>query len=387
MGVRGPVVNTAVSPFYLDLTDAEIGKFQDTVGDILRSGRLVLGEHSARLESQVADTGGCRHAVAMNSGTSALEALFRFHGVEGKRVATPTNTNFATVAAIIRAGGTPVFLDMTPETFMPDRAMLEEAVGEGGIAGAVWVHIGGLIALDFFEIAEYCRDHGLFLIEVAAHAHGSVLGGRAAGTLADGGAYSFFATKVMTTCEGGMLTTDSDECAELARSLRNQGKRGQAFGNDHRDMGNSWRITEFAAAMGLIMLEKLDAMVSRRSRAAAAFAATLDEIGVPYCRFDHMDAASQYKLIVPCPEGETPRIKQSLIEEGVQPGGGVYDKPCHLQPVFESVGERPRPLPNAERWCPNHVCPPLTSGMSNEDIERVCTGLRRAFGAAVAGEL
>jgi dTDP-4-amino-4,6-dideoxygalactose transaminase len=362
----------AVQPFALDLSADEIAELQADLATILRSGSLILGPYTERFEDEFAKYVGCQHAVAVNSGTSALEVLLRAHDAEGRGIAVPTNTNFATVAAILRAGGRPRFLDMSARTFMPTLAMLEAAHVRYELAGVVWVHIGGLISPDFMEIVSFCRRNGMFLIEDAAHAHGSRFAGRQAGTLADGGAFSFFPTKVMTTMEGGMVTTDSDEIAQRARSLRNQGKRGVKFGGLHHDLGSSWRILEIAAAMGVIQLRNLDRMIAHRDRVARRLRQTLEMLGVPFCDFAHMDRASHYKLIVLCDANVSiDEVRRRFAESGVMLGGSVYEIPCHRQPVFGALPSAADALPGAEYWCPRHICPPITSRMNDDEIERV----------------
>ncbi|MBM4125593.1 MAG: DegT/DnrJ/EryC1/StrS aminotransferase family protein, partial [Nitrospira sp.] len=307
----------------------------------------------------------------------ALEFMLRIKKIEGKAVLVPTNTNFATVAAIIRAGGEARYLDMDKKTFAPTLAMVQEAIkrhqakSRAPVAGVLWVHIGGVVSPEFPEVVSYCRKQGLFVMEDAAHAHGSQLKGVKSGNLADAAAFSFFPTKVMTTCEGGIITTNSDEEDYSARSFRNQGKRGMNFGGLHHDFGNSSRITEPGALLGLIQLKKLPQMLARRQKGYEIIAKALDKAGLSYVSTAHMDAASQYKLIVHVPEGRrTDDLKKTLSGEGVQCGGGVYDLPCHKQPVFEGVcaGET---YPGADRWCPNHLCPPLTSGMTEDDARYV----------------
>jgi len=367
-----------VKPFYFDLSPDERDETLRLIREVLESGNLVLGPKVEAFEAEFARTIGVRHAIGVSSGTAALEMILRIKGVEGAAVAVPTNTNFATVAAVLHAGGRPVFLDMSRDTFMPSLSMLAEAHEREGLAGAVWVHIGGLISPDFAECVSFCREHGLFMIEDAAHAHGSRVSGGAAGSLADAGAFSFFATKVMTTLEGGMITTDDDELASLARSFRNQGKRGAAFGNDHLDLGNSCRLTEMAAAVGLVQLRKLDAMALHRQRACEYVCKRLEALDIGWCRFDHMERFSGYKLIVRTPEDHAlsvSGIKDAMRERGVHPGGGVYDKPCHLQPVFAHLESPPGGLPVAEKWCPRHICPPVTSGTTPEDLNAITDAL------------
>lgn len=371
-----------VPPFFLDLTSDEREEIKEAVDQALISGQLVLGPQTQAFEEAFANYIGVEHAVSTNSGTSALEIIFRAKSICGSKIAVPTNTNFATVAAIIHAGGTPVMLDMDPSTFMPTLDMLKEARAKHDLAGAVWVHIGGLIAPDFEAVVEYCNEHGMFMVEDAAHAHGSAIESAKAGALATAGAFSFFPTKVMTTLEGGMITTNDQEIADLARSFRNQGKRGAVFGNDHSDMGNSWRLNEVSAAIGRVQLRKLDRMVHTRESAAKELLPIIEALGLQYCRFDHMKAFAGYKLIIQAPEQDTRtvgEIKQALRDQGCIAGGGVYDKPCHLQPVFQSWHDPSDTFPMAEKWCPNHICPPITSGISAEDIETVQLAFKHVF--------
>ncbi|RME59677.1 DegT/DnrJ/EryC1/StrS aminotransferase family protein [Candidatus Parcubacteria bacterium] len=370
------MMDTAIRPFYLDLTEEEIKNIQEELGRILRGGTLILGDHTKAFEDEFAEYIGCKDAVALNTGTTALDILMRWHDVKGKRVAVASNTNFATVAAILHAGGQPVFMDMTEEYFVPNLDILRYTHEKYEVQGVAWVHIGGIIAPDFQEVVEYCRGHGLFLIEDAAHAHGSIMNGIKAGNFADGGAFSFFPTKVMTTMEGGMLTTNDEELAAYARSMRNQGKRGAAYGGLHYDLGNSWRISEIAAYIGRVQLLKLDAMVARRTQAAGGLAEELDRLAVEYCSTRHMDQASNYKFIVKLPEGcDRDKIKACLKDKGVICGGGVYDVPCHQQPVFQNIPYEEEDLKVTERWCPRHICPPITSGVTEEQVRY----MRKAF--------
>lgn len=369
-----------IRPFFLDLTEDEIQYIQAKLGEILRSGQLILGRYTEEFEERFAKYVGRRYAVAYNTATSALEVLCVLKGARGKKVAVPSNTNFATVEAILRAGGQPVFMDMSKEYFVPDLSELRRVHLEEGVTGVVWVHIGGIIAPDFQDVVQYCRDNGLFLIEDAAHAHGSWLGGRSAGAFGDGGAFSFFPTKVMTTMEGGMIVTDSREDAELARSFRNQGKRYAAYGGLHYDHGNSWRMSEISAVIGLVQLAKLDQMTERRRQAAEIVSERLRKLGVGYCSTSHMDRASFYKLIVRLPDRFTPeQVKKALADRGVICGAGVYDVPCHLQPVFRDLPCDRSRLAITEEWCPRHICPPITSGTTEEEAVKIADALEEVL--------
>lgn len=374
-----------VKPFFFDVSDPEIDEFLEGARSIMKSGSLILGPFTQQFEEQFAAHAGTKHAISVSSGTAALEILLRIKKVEGKTVLVPTNTNFATAAAVLRAGGFVRYLDMDPKTFAPTLEMVREAVESApassteSIAGVVWVHIGGVISAEFPSVVDYCRSKGLFVMEDSAHAHGSQLGGVRSGNLADGAAFSFFPTKVMTTFEGGMITTNDDDEDYLARSFRNQGKRGMSFGGIHHDLGNSNRITEISALLGLIQLRKLPQMLETRQRGYEAITDALDKGGIDYVSVGHMDVASHYKLIVLLPEGRAvDDVKKSLAAEDVFLGGGVYEIPCHQQPVFEGICAGIS-YPAAERWCPNHVCPPLTSGTTEEQAHYVGKVLVKAL--------
>jgi perosamine synthetase len=370
-----------LKPFFLDLTDAEIAGLQEELGDIFRRGELILGRNTEAFEAEFARYTGAAHAISMNTATSALEVLMVLNGAKGKKVAIQANTNFASAASIVHAGGTPVFIDMTADYFCPNLDILKAAHARHGFEGVMWVHSGGIIVPDFAEVAAWCRETGIFLVEDAAHAHGSVLGGKHAGTIADGGgAYSFFATKVMTTMEGGMLVTNNQDHADLAKSFRNQGKRHAAFGGLHYDMGSSWRISEIAAKMGSVQLAKLDKMVATRQAAVDIIAARLDQIGVKYCKTDHMDSASQYKFIIIIEPPHDPKaVKEKLAAQQIFCGGGVYEVPLHEQPVFQPYDFDPAELAVTSRYCPLQICPPITSGTTVEDAHRIAAALVEAL--------
>ena len=369
-----------IKPFFLDLTNNEIELIQKEVGEILRTGQLILGKNTEAFESEFANYVGCKYAVTLNTATSALEVLCIAKSAKGKKIAVPSNTNFASVAAIIRSGGIPVYMDMTQEYFVPNLDILKYTISKYNAEGVMWVHIGGIIAPDFPEIVEYCKSRGIFLIEDAAHAHGSWLDGQSAGTFSDGGAFSFFPTKVMSTIEGGIITTNNEEDARLARSYRNQGKRYSSYGGLHYDLGSSWRMSEIGAYMGLVQLAKLDHMVFSRQVAVDIVQTKLEEIGISFCNTRHMDRSSQYKFIVQLPTSTSAdEVKTKLLSYGVQCGGGVYEVPCHLQPVFSDIAVDKTDLPTTERWCPKHICPPINSGTTTEEAHQIADALTQVL--------
>ncbi len=177
-----------------------------------------------------------------------------------------------------------------------------------------------------------------------------------------------------------MIVTDSKEDADLAKSLRNQGKRHAAYGGLHYDHGNSWRMSEIAAYIGLVQLTKLDQMTATRQAAVDIVVARLRDLGIGYCDTSHMDKASQYKFIIRLSDSQEPGpVKKDLAERGVICGGGVYEVPCHLQPVFAHVPFQEAELAVTEKCCPRHICPPITSGTTRADAERIANALEEVL--------
>src|SRR5262249_53486204 len=331
---------------------------------VLASGQLTLGRYGAEFERRFAALVGTRHAVAVNSGTSALEIVLRILGVEGKDVLVPTNTFFATAAAVVHAGGRPVLVDMDPETFGVRPEGLERAL-TARTAGMVAVHIGGLVSPRMPEVADLARRKGLWLVEDAAHAHGSSHAGTPAGAFGLAATFSFYPTKVMTSAEGGMIVTSDAKIDEEARIYRDQGK-GSFLQNAHVRMGYHWRMSEPHAIIGLRHLERLPAMIEDRRRIARLYDAGLGGARdlVPL-RGPAEGVCNYYKYVAVLAEPrDRAALKRELRERfGVSLAGEVYEAPLHAQPVFRAYAAGP--LPVAEDLCARHVCLPVFSGMDD----------------------
>jgi dTDP-4-amino-4,6-dideoxygalactose transaminase len=345
--------------------------------EALRSGQLTLGKHGKAFEEAFAARVGAAHAVAVNSGTSALEIILRILGVAGREVVVPTNTFFASAAAVLHAEGRVRFADVDPDSLCLSARTLLEALTPS-TAGVMVVHIGGLIAPDIEALAAVCRDRGLWLLEDAAHAHGSTAHGRHAGTFGRAGSFSFYPTKVMTSGEGGMIVTDDAAVAEEARTYRDQGKAGFTA-NVHTRLGSNWRLSEPHAILGASQLRRLDEFVAARRHIAAIYDAGLREIpGATPLAVPAGFVSNYYKYIVVLPR-RTDRagLKQRLREaHGVSLSGEVYELPCHEQPVFAAAAGDQK-FPVAEDLCRRHICLPVSAVMTDEQARHVVDALRR----------
>ena len=343
----------------------------------LASGQLTLGAIGRELEEHFAAYVGADHAVAVNSGTSAIEIPLRAMGVEGREVLVAANTFFATAAAAIAAGATIRFLDCDPRTMAVDPESLRAAIGPD-TAGVIVVHIGGLVTPDIAEIRKICDDEGVWLFEDAAHAHGSAHDGQMAGTFGFAGSFSFYPTKVMAGGEGGMIVTNDERIADEARIYRDQGK-ASFLTNLHTRLGYNWRMSEPHAAIALSQFRRLDQFIAHRQHVAARYDDALASLPLTPLAIPDTSRCNYYKYVAFLPDGvDRPALKALLREEyGVGLSGEVYDTPLHQQPVFERWADGP--LPGAERLCARHVCLPVSAVMTDEDVDVVTESVRAAL--------
>jgi dTDP-4-amino-4,6-dideoxygalactose transaminase len=350
------------------------------IDEILESGQLTLGKYTSEFEKRYAAYVGVRYAIAVNSGTSALEIPLRALDIEGSSVIVPTNTFFATPASAIHAGASVVFADVTDNLCL-DPASVEQNIQED-TKGVIVVHIGGLVPPQLAEIQKICDDHSLFLIEDAAHAHGSTWKGKKAGSFGIAGAFSFYPTKVMTSAEGGMITTNDATIYERALVFRDQGK-GSFTSNLHTEMGYNWRMSEIHAAVGLSQLARLEEFIADRRRVARVYdegfagSEALTPLTVP------LQVTSNYYKYVAFLRDRTDRqgLKKELKEKyGVSLSGEVYELPCHLQPVFKNhPAVKSGKLPTSERLCSKHVCLPVFAGMAQTQADHVVCSLQEVM--------
>jgi dTDP-4-amino-4,6-dideoxygalactose transaminase len=352
------------------------------VTEMLASGALTLGPYTRGFEAAfaAAHTGprppspDGPHAVAVASGTGALTIALLALGVRGREVVVPANTFYATAAAVLQAGARPVFADVEAGTFALSAATTAAALTPR-TAAVVTVHIGGLISPQIDELRALCDERGIALVEDAAHAHGATFDGRFAGSFGAAAAFSFYPTKVVTSGEGGMVLTGSEELAQEARIYRDQGK-GAFSANHHVRLGSAWRMSELHAATGLVHLRRMEEFIARRRAVAARYDKALGDLdGIqplaepPGCR------SNIYKYIALLPPGlDRARFKSELAQRfQVYLSGEVYDLPLHRQPVLaEYAGP---PLPVAEELAARHICLPVHSDMTDSEVDEVLTAV------------
>jgi len=349
---------------------------------ILESGWFTLGEYTRLFEEMFRDYVGTRFAIAVNSGTSALEATLRALGVgPGDEVIVPVNTFIATSNAVLYCGAKSVFVDIEFESLCVDPEQVKEKINSKTKAVIV-VHIGGVVCPKIRELIEICEDYGVWLVEDAAHAHGSMINDQKAGSFGVAAAFSFYPTKVMTTGEGGMVTTDSEDVDRKVRILRDQGK--SAFeGGQIVELGYNWRMTEFSAALGIYQLKKLEEFIEKRRALAKRYDEGLAKVsGIRPQRIPPGVRSNYYKYIAFLDEDiDKAQLKRELREKyGIRLGGEVYDPPLHLQPVYRKLfGFKGGEFPVAEEAARRHVCLPMHVGLSLEDVNYVIEALKEVL--------
>lgn len=270
------------------------------------------------------------YSVAFASWTGAALATLEFFNIKEKTILCPANTFMATPLTVIKAGGNIEFVDCNKDDLCLSFEDLKIKI-EKYRPYAVWVvHIGGHIAFQIEEIAKYCQDKGILLFEDCAHAHGATWKGNKPGSWADAGIYSFYATKTITTGEGGMLVTKHKALTEFAKQYRNYGKF------DYRVEGLNYRMNEFTAAIGCVQVDNLDEIVNWKNEYAHRY---LDAKFTNRLEFPDGMTSGYYKYIVFDP-----------IEKST---GKVYERPCH------KILGRDYRLPNSEWVSENHWCVPL----------------------------
>ena len=345
------------------------------VREVLASGMLAQGPKVKAFESAFAKDVGRKQGIAVANGTEALHIALAAHGIgAGNEVLIPPLTFFATASTVLQCGARPVFVDVTRDSYNMDPAKVAAAITRK-TAAIMPVHLYGQTA-EMDPVLEAARSQGLPVIEDAAQAHGAEYHGKKAGNLGDTACFSFYATKNMTTGEGGMIVTDNDEIADKARLLRDH---GQASKYQHVLVGYNYRMTEIAAAIGLVQLQKLDGWVKQRRANAAALTKGLEGIEglVPPSEGNWM-VHSYYQYIVrredafPISRDEIVRL---LTEDGVG-SRPSYPMPLYQQKALRDLRIRGR-CPVAEDVIPRLFELPVHPGVGPAEVERILAAVER----------
>ena len=340
------------------------------VTEVIESGMLAQGRRVKDLEDAWAAFVGVKHAIAMGNGTQALMATFAGIGLEpGDEVITVSHTFAATANSILYTGATPVFIDIEPDTYLIDAKKIEAAITPRTRAICP-VHLFGLVA-DMDMIRAIADRHGLIVVEDACQAHGATFRGRPAGSFGHG-AFSLYATKNMTTAEGGFVTTNDDRLADWLRLYRNQGMRARY---EFEMLGYNFRMTDLAAAIGIAQFEKLERNTARRQAIARRYDDAFADlpVGLPVTPDGRVHVFHQYTV-------EVGAGRDAIVAELREAGVGAdiyYPIPVHRQEYIMERGLH-ADLPVTDAAAARTLALPMYPGLPEADQATVIDALRAA---------
>ncbi len=336
------------------------------------SRQYILGPECRAFEQEFAGYIGVKHAVLTSSATAALWTALKAFGVKSSdEVLVPSHTAFPTVEAICFAGAVPVFVDID-DTYTVD---LEDAAAKISprTVGFVPVHLYGHPA-NLAGIVELCSTLGLWLLEDCAQAHGAAWQGRKVGRFGRAGAFSFYPSKNLTVMgDGGLLVTDDDDVAARCRRLRDHGRLNKDV---HAEVGFNLRFNDIQAAVGRVLLRRLDAMNDRRRTLAERYTRGLS--GLPLVLPTEAPGARHVYHLYVVRTRERDALAKFLKERAIATGIH-YPVPCHKQPAVEHLN--PPPLPRTERVVKEILTLPISAGHADAEVDEVIAAVRAFFGA------
>lgn len=357
------------------MTGEELRYVADCIGSNWISSK---GRYIEEFEEKFAHYCGCDYGVSTTSGTTALHLALAALGIgRGDEVIVPAFTMIASVFAIVYVGATPVLVDAEPETWTMDVGMIEAKI-TGQTRAIMPVHIYGH-PCDMGPIMDLARRYGLHVVEDAAEAHGAEYGGRRAGGIGRVGCFSFYANKIITTGEGGMVVTNDAEAARRARSLKDL-----AFSKErrylHGEVAFNYRMTNIQAAIGLAQFEKIDELVARRREHAHLYNSLLGSVAGVRTPVEKEWARNVYWMYSILVEKEAGASRDELMN-GLG-GMGIETRsffiPMHRQPVFAKMGLfRGESYPVGERLSEVGLYLPSSSGLTREQIQTVCGAVEK----------
>jgi len=348
---------------------------KDAVLAVLESGQLAQGPRVRRFEEAFAAMCGVREAVAVSSGTAALMVALLAHGVgPGDEVITSPFTFAATANAVLFAGARPVFVDVSDSDFNIDPSLIEAKVTPRTKA-IIPVHLFGH-PCDMAAITALAERHHLALIEDACQAHGAAVGERKVGSFGSG-CFSFYATKNITTAEGGMITTNDPRLAERARIIRDHGQTARYRAETK---GYNFRLTDIAAAIGIAQLARLPELNERRRANARYLSQRLQGVITPTERPDCYHVYHQYTVRVPSPRADSSQARDALATRleraGIQTAV-YYPLAVHQQPYYRDLGYSDS-LPVAERLSREVLSLPVHPALTPDDLERIVAAVNES---------
>ncbi len=377
-----------------DLTDLE----RQAVMEVLETPFLSMGPRILAFEAAFCKFIGCRHAIAVNSGTAALHLCVRAAGIQtGDLVITTPFSFVASTNAFLFENAVPVYIDVDPQTGNIDPLQVAQAahdLAEGGSAARRWLPRKGgaengktkaILSVDVFgqpadfeSLDSTARQYGLKLINDSCESLGAEYKGRKAGRLGDFGTFAFYPNKQITTGEGGIIVTDDDQAAAMMRALRNQGRVPGDTWLDHTLLGYNYRMDELSAALGLAQMNRIDDLLEKRQQVADwynHYLAGVVEVTAPFVTKSTTRVSWFVYVVQLSSSYDRSEVIRGLKRRGipVRP----YFTPIHLQPyMIDRFGFQPGDFPVTEDLGNRGMALPFSAVMTEEQVKIVCTNLK-----------
>jgi len=342
---------------------------QNAILEVIASGQLVQGPKVQEFEKRFAELCGVEYAIATSSGTTALHIAMLAHQIgPNDEVITSPFSFIASANCALYVGAHPVFVDIEPDFFTIDTTKIEERITKNTKA-IIPIHLYGQ-SCDMDAIVEIAQKHNLAIIEDACQAHGTTFRGRPVGSFGTA-CYSLYATKNITTIEGGMIVTNDAQIAERSRLLR---AHGSPRTYEHVMLGYNMRLTDLAAAIGLVQLNKLREWNSIRRANAAYLTENLSKINgivTPKVRDDSDHVFHQYTIRIPDRDNAAKKLKENGVGVGIH-----YPTPIHQQPLYKELGYSDV-LPVAEAASREVLSLPVHPSLSRDDLDHIIRTIAR----------
>lgn len=360
----------------IDMAMADIDETDvQAVTDVVRSKRLALGSKNLEFEKMVCDKFGVKHAITVNSGTSALHLIVKSMGIgPGDEVLVPSFTFVASVNAILFEGAKPVFVDIDPETYNFCVTDAEKKITNKTKAMMV-VDVFGHPA-NWNAINEFSKKYNLKVIDDCCEAIGAKYDGKWIGSFGDAGSFAFYPNKQMTTGEGGMIVTNDDKIAELCRSYRNQGRGAMSAWLEHDSLGFNYRMDEMSAALGCTQFAKIDKMLSNRETVAHKYLTLLKSHSHIKTQVVKANVKmSWFVFVVTLPEYCNRDAVMKDLESKEIPSR-AYFSPVHEQKYFKKIiHSSDLQLPVTMDVSKRTIALPFHGMMTDEEIQFVVVNL------------
>lgn len=368
-----------------DIIDKDI----EAVVGVMKTRFLSIGPKVVEFEKRMSEYAGLEYAVAVNSGTSALHLIIRGMGIgEGDVVITSPFSFIASSNCILFERARPLFVDIEENTLNLDADKVEEKLES--LSDEELAKVKALLVVDAFgqpvdwdRFKEIGKKYNLRLIEDSAEALGAEYKEKRAGSLGEVGVFAFYPNKQITTGEGGVLVTDNEELARLARSMRNQGRGESGEWLDHERLGYNFRMDELSAALGCSQMERIVEILDKRAKVAGMYSeklAEVEEVQVPFIA-PYVSRMSWFVYVIRLKRGidiDRNKIIKYLNEEGVQ--CKPYFTPIHLQPFYRKMfGYKEGDFPVTEDVSDRTIALPFFNNLKEEQIDYVVSKLKEGI--------